>query len=657
MIKNAAALLLLAAPPRASAADVLEAPPLTVTAKPRPSPTLTSPSAVSVVGGRALERERRATLAQTVESQPGAASFTTGAGIAKPVIRGLSGQRVLVLTDGIRQEGQQWGAEHGPEVDVRDAERVEVLRGPHSLLYGPEAISGVINVIRRPLPLEAEGSVFRGRAALDAFSYNSQIGGSMRAEAGANGLAASAGFGGRDGKDMRTPTGKLRNSGLAEKTADGAVGIRKGWGTVTADFARFDQKLQIHEDPSSSPTATPYQRIEHDKTRVRAEIPLEKLTLETSASWQRNARREFEAAADAEPKLRLVLDTYTADIRLKHEGIGPTSGAVGVSGLGQKNDTQATEKLIPGYTMHDLGAFVFEELALGDVTVSGGGRYDARRLFVKREADLGVTARTLEYQSLSGSLGAAWAFRDGWAAVANVGVGWRAPSPFELFINGEHEGASRFEVGRADLRPERSINADVSLRHQGERAQGELSVFRNRVNRFIYAQPTGTTDSGSGLPIFNIAQANATIIGAEALVKGMATDWLQLSAGGDVMEARNDDRREPLPQIPANRVKWGARVLPPAAGPFKGVYVSAGGKAAAHQNKVAANEARSRGYTLWDFGVGGEWHFAGGEAHVDLAVENAFDRRYADHLNRWRAFALSPGRNVALRVSVPFGSK
>lgn len=644
--------------PAAFAADAAyEAAPITVTARPRPSPVLTAPASVTVVEGRKLERERAQSVMQTIANAPGVSVNTTGAGIAKPVVRGLTSQRVLTLTDGVRQEGQQWGDEHGPEVDGNDLERIEIVRGPQGLLYGPEALSGVINLVRRPLDLDDAPARVGGIMTLDAFSHNAQGAGALTLRGEGRGMGGALRAAARSADDIRTAHGRLRNSGMEEKDFGGSLGVKRAWGTVTADYSWFDQRLNIHKDPVASPDATTFQRVGHQKGILRAQIPVSVGRLEATGGWQRNERREFEAATDPGPKARLVLDSVTSDLKFHHDPVGGVAGSVGLSAMTQRNATLGSERLIPGYVQRDFGGFVFEELALGAVTLSGGARYDARELRVKEEGALSVVSQRLRYTNMSGALGASWAFAEGWALAGNFGTGWRAPSAFELFVNGEHEGTGRFEVGRADLRSERSLNADLSLRRSAGRVRAELTGFHNRINHFIFAEPTGGVDAGSGLPIFQIRQANATLIGAEAALTVLPIDWLETSLGVDVVQGRNDDLRQPLPQMPSNRLKWGLRATRGSLGTTRNAYISASGRLVARQTKVAPNETQTAGYGLVDFGVGAELPFTGGEVRADLGVENAFDLPYRDHLSRYRTYALNAGRSVTLKLSVPFGAK
>lgn len=637
----------LAAP--VSAQAVLEAPPITVTAKPRAVSTLAAPQAVKVLEGRELDRQRGQTVLQAAEGA-GVSVLTTGAGVAKPVVRGLTSQRVLVVTDGVRQEGHSWGDEHGPEVDSLGVERLEILRGPHSLLYGPEALGGVIHVIHEAPP--AEGPALAGRLVSDGFSNNSQGAGALSLKGYAGGGFGWSAYGsGRHSGDIRTPRGRLSNSGASETGRGAAAGLKKDWGALVLDYRGLDQRIEFHEDPA----ATTYQRVAHDKARLKASVPVGPLTLEAQTAWQRNVRREFEAAADAEPKLRLVLDTYTADLRAHHEPLGPLSGTFGVSAMQQRNDTQGEEKLVPGYRVTDAGVFLFEEAELGPVTLSGGVRYDRRGMFVKEQGGLGVAAQTRRYDRATGSAGGVWRFAEGWALAANVGQGWRAPSPFELFVNGEHEGSGRFEIGDAGLVLEKSLNADVSLRRAGERVQAELTAFRNRVSDFVFSSPTGGTDADSGLPIFRIRQADATLVGLEASGRLKALDWLELEGAADMVRARNDATGKPLPFIPANRLKLGATATGRGTGALRRPYVSVAQRLIQRQNRVEDREQPTAGYALLEFGLGAEVVAFGSTASVDLSLQNALNAAYRDHLSRYKAYALNPGRSFNVKVSVPFG--
>lgn len=628
---------------------------VTVTAKPQPTDILTSPQAVAVLEGAQLNQLRGQTVIQALEKSPGVSLYTTGAGIAKPVIRGLTSQRVLVVTDGIRQEGQQWGDEHSPEIDAFDVDRIEVVRGPNSVLYGSDALGGVINIIKAEIPSASAGAPqLGGSFMLNGFSNDSQGAGALSLY-GASGIVGyRANLSLRDGTDIRTPDGKLFNSGGNEYNGSGMLGLQGNWGSVSADYARFDQELQIHEDPAEDPTATPFQKIQHDKVHVHANLPFPALRVEVNGGWQRNQRREFEGKQATDPALNLVLNTTTLEVKAHHKPLGSAFGTIGLSLLNQKNKTLGEEKLIPAYSTTNVAGFIYEEMRIQDVSLSAGLRYDMRNLEVKANEDLGVEAQTRDYHAVTGTVGAVWRAAEPLAFALNVGRGWRSPVVYELFVNGVHEGTVRYDIGDNTLQPEASLNFDLSARYATARVQGEITGFHNRINRFIFASPTGEVDPESGFDKYQLKQADATLLGAELSLQAQASNWLILEGGADIVRGTNDKIEQPLPLMPANRIKLGARLTETACGKLANPYVSFNAKVVLAQNRIEAYEVKTEGYTLFAVGAGAEIPLGSDKINFDLAVENLFDKAYRDHLSRYKTYALNPGRNITLKASAPF---
>jgi iron complex outermembrane receptor protein len=628
---------------------------VTVTAKPQPTDVLTTPQAVAVLEGAQLNQLRGQTIIQSLEKSPGVSLYTTGAGIAKPVIRGLTSQRVLVVTDGVRQEGQQWGDEHGPEIDALDVDRIEVVRGPNSVLYGSDALGGVINIIKVEIPSASAGAPqLGGNFLLNGFSNNNQGAGALSLY-GASGIwGYRANLSLRDGSDVRTPDGKLFNSGGNEHNGSGMLGLQGDWGSVSADYSRFNEKLQIHEDPAEDPEATPFQKIQHDKVHLHANLPFPALRLEVNGGWQQNHRREFEEIDATDPALNLILKTTSVEVKAHHQPLGSTFGTIGLSLLRQKNETLGEEKLIPAYTTTNVAGFIYEETHIQEMSFSAGLRYDTRNLEVTANEDLGVPAQTRDYHAVTGTVGAVWRAAEPLAFALNVGRGWRSPVAYELFVNGVHEGTVRFDIGDSTLQPETSLNFDLSARFATARVQGEITGFHNRINRFIFASPTGEIDPESGFDNYQLKQADATLVGAELSLQAQAANWLILEGGADFVRGANDQTDQPLPLMPANRIKLGARLTGTAWGKLANPYIAFNSKVMLAQNRIEAYETKTGGYTLFDLGAGVEIPAGAQKVSVDLAVENLFDKAYRDHLNRYKAYALNPGRNVTLKASVPF---
>lgn len=634
---------------------VLELPGVIVTGKPQPTDFLSSSQSVTVIEGRALNRLRGQNVIQALENTAGVSTYTTGAGIAKPVIRGLTSQRVLVVSDGARQEGHQWGDEHAPEIDAFDVERIEVLRGPSSVLYGSDALSGVVNVIKHHLPSVEDGDPnLGGDLFLNGFSNSRHTAGNVSLY-GANGAIGYRGyFSLRNAGDITTPEGKLFNSGLKELNGGGLLGTKGTWGAASVDYSRFGQEIQIHEDPAEEPTATPYQNIQHDKIHFHGDFPLQGVRLETDASWQQNVRREFEEKDAVEPAVHLRLNTYSFDVKGHHQPIGSLYGTFGLSLMSQKNETLAEEKLIPGFNLLNLAGFLYEEVRLGSVSLSAAIRYDARSLEVEETPDLNVEAQTRNYSAVTGTVGLVYRVSEPVAFTVNVGRGWRAPSAFELFVKGVHEGTAQYLIGNRNLNNEQSLNVDISARYATNRIQSELTFYQNKIGNYIFASPTGEVDTASGFQKYLLKQADATLLGAELSLQVQVTDWLILNGGFDYVRATNDQSRKPLPLTPANRTKAGVKLTTVSMGSILNPYVSVNVKAVSSQERVEEFETPTGGYTLFDVGVGGEIAIGSSRANVDLSIENLFDKAYRDHLNRYKAYALNPGRNIALKVSVPF---
>ncbi|MDZ4722514.1 MAG: TonB-dependent receptor [candidate division Zixibacteria bacterium] len=635
--------------------SVLELPGISVTSTPQPTDALSSPQSVTVVSKRNLDRLRGESVMSTIKDLPGVATYSTGSSIVKPVIRGLSSQRVLVVSDGIRQEGQQWGDEHGPEIDALDVNSIEVVRGPSSVLYGSDALGGVINIINNKIPSVDEGAVvLGGNLLLNGFSGNKQSAGALSLS-GANGqVGYRASVSLRDAGNITTPARELFNSAEEEMNGSGAIGLQGDWGSLSVGYIRFDQKLQIHEDPNEEPDATPNQHVEHDRAHLHTNILLNGLRVEAKAGWQRNQRREFEEAGGREPALNLNLETNTLDLEGHHRPFGKFVGTVGISLMDQTNRTLAEEKLIPGFDLANTSGFLFEQWIDDTFTASAGIRYDTRTIDVLETSEINVTEQRLEYDAVTGSIGIVWRLIEPLALVANAGRGWRSPTPFELFVDGVHEGTVRYEIGDITLNPEESFNVDLALRAASTRFSAEISIFRNRIAEYIFLSPTGETDTASGLSVYEHRQADATLVGGELSAQFALTNWLVLSGGFDMVRGTNTEIDRSLPLLPANRVKAGIKFLTTKLGGLYNPYFSVQLNSVARQDRVDEFETPSAGYELITVAGGTELMFGGNRITIDVGIENLFNVSYRDHLYRYKEYAQSPGMNVFAKVSVPF---
>ena len=634
----------------------IELPDVQVTASPLATTALNSPQPTSVLTSGELATTGAPSLGESASVLPGVRSIGTGTGIGKPVIRGLSSNRVLVLADGQRLETQQWGDEHGPNVETADAERIEVIRGPASVLYGSDALGGVINVVDRDLPDAVGKTPFvRGRVR-SAFATNTRMPeGTLSIEGANQGFGFRASGTARSAGNVHTPLGALFNSGMETLSGDASAGLRGDWGSAHVTYARMNQRLEIHEDPAESEAATPFQRIGEDRLHLEMSVPVSGAHFDIDAGYERNRRREFEEEGSDDVALGLLSKTFTADVRLHHTAIGPLDGITGITALRTGFDNFGEETLIPESRTHNLGAFASEQLEVGRTTISFGGRFDYRHLDVSASSELGVSDQVRTYSAVSGSLGLLFHTSEQTALVVNIGRGFRAPSTFELFSRGVHEGTARFERGDPTLENETSFNTDVAVRVQSTRVSAEVGGFVNFVSSYIYPRPTGVDDPDSGFEIFDYTQGNARLYGLEAVAEYHPLMALHFRGTADYVRGQNTDLDIPLPFIPPLRLTYAVRLEGQAIGVVAGPYISVEGETNARQLDADPLDFVPRGYTLTHVGAGLSIELAGRNVGVDVQVRNLFDRSYTNFLSRYKSYALDAGRNVIFRVSTSFG--
>lgn len=634
--------------------SILQLPSVTVTGKPQATDILSSTQSTDVLEEHEIARLRGQTIGSTVDHLPGVSVLSTGPGVAKPVIRGLTSQRVLIINDGVRQEGQQWADEHGPEIDVFQAEKIEIVRGPGSLLYGSDALGGVVNVVYPDLMTAPSGTTkLESVLSLNAFSNNDQFSGALSL----NGATGRWGYRGslsmRRAGDVRTPEGTLSNSGSEELNGSATVGYTGERGFLKMTFTRFSTNLQFHENPAIDPDATPYQRVVHDKMSFHGNFSLEGIRLEANGGWQRNLRQEFEEKDAEEPGLELATTTYTLDLKGHHRPFGRLFGTVGFSLMRQDFDSRREEKLIPNSTAFNLAGFVYEELSFDRVSFSGGLRAEWRSLDVEESEELHVAAQERRYNALSGSLGVTYRPVDQLALVGSFSSGWRAPTAFELFADGVHEGTATYEIGSATLAPERSSNIELSLRYFSPALVVQATVFRNTILDYIFSAPTGKIDSASTFPIFQIKQADATLIGGEVSIKAQLAQWFQMHVTADIVRGENDQTNNPLPRIPAPKLYAEGQFQLETLGPLHHPDVNVRVRVVGSQDRVDPKETPTGGYVLFDVSSGFQFELAKRMTMLHVGIDNVFNRAYVDHLSRYKAYALNPGRNITARLSIP----
>src|SRR5947208_139660 len=437
--------------------------PVTVTATRAPLDALSSPLPTEALSEDRLRRAQSVSLAHALAQLPGINALSTGQQIGKPVIRGLAGPRVLVLEDGSRLEDYSWSDEDGPSVDARLAQRVEVIRGPASVLYGSDALGGVVNVIPEELP-DANGGprTMHTGFEISGASNNAEFEGAARVE-GASGGWGWRLFGiGRFASSLHTPVGELDNTGFSAMSGEAVVGARGARGSTTLRYTRYggEFKLLEAEGPATGETGRPERKLSDDRVQLAGDYLLGGVRVETKAQWQRHSLVEVAdpgVSAGGAPlegtAFDLLLNTLTLDVLAHHTAGARVHGTLGVSGLTQSNDTRGRIPLVPDARLRSGAVFAFEQAVLGRLSLLAGARVDVRRPTADSNAKLGLSSQTPDYTAFSGNVGIV--HRMGAAALtANLGRAWRAPTLFELYSNGAHLGEARYEIGDPGLKPE-----------------------------------------------------------------------------------------------------------------------------------------------------------------------------------------------------------
>ena len=634
--------------------------PLTVTVSRTPLAPKDSPLPVSVLGRPELDRDRSVSLARTLERVPGVRNLSTGQEIGKPVIRGLSGARVLVLSQGLRLEDYSWSDEDGPAVDVAMADRVEVVRGPASVIYGADAVGGVINVVPRSLPDAAGGAGFvQGDGELSVASNNREVGVIGRVEGATGGWGWRAMMNGRIAEALHTPLGELENTGFGAANAEAALVRRGDWGSVTARFVHNGGEFKLLEEDAPAGAEEgeeegPERKLQDQRLQLLGTFPLgASARLETRIQLQRHNIIELEDDPDSlaqgilveVPIFDLTLNTGLGEVLLHHSLGSDVSGTVGVSGEIQGSTTDGVLPVIPGADARSGALFLLERFQRGGLTVQAGLRGDLKEV----DAD---ARPSRAFEAVTWSAGAAWNLLGDLTLSGNVGTAWRAPTLFELYASGPRLGEGRYEIGDATLDEERSLNLDAGLRFDGERVRGQLSVYRNDFEDFLFIQPTDREQDG--YPVFEYRQAEALLTGGELSLEADATPWLTLSGRGDMVRGTNETRDEPLPLMPPLRVVAGAEVHGPW--PVRDGWGYLGGEVehVAEPDRLNPLDLSVDAYTLVHLRAGLRGRLLGRETALELRVRNAGNAEYRDFLSRYKAFALNAGRDVVLRLRMSF---
>ncbi len=657
---------------------------------------------VSIVTPQILHSTASTNIIDAIAKQPGVSQITTGSGISKPIIRGLGYNRVVVMSEGVRQEGQQWGDEHGVEVDGNSVNSVEILKGPASLMYGSDAMAGVVILHSEPTLAEGDmkaniGTEYQTNNGL--FAYNLAFAGNK------NGFVWNARYSDKMAHAYKNKyDGYVPGSQFRERAGRLMLGLNKQWGHSRLTWTAYHLTPSIIEGERDEETgdlianyspiksyskALPFQQVKHYKLVWDNSLNLSSGYLKTIIGYQQNLRQEFEESAD-EFELYFKMHTLTYDVRYITNEWNGWKLSTGVGGMYQNSLNKGEEYLIPDYKLFDFGIYATVSKSLGDKwTFNGGVRYDYRRLHgygLIEDGEVRFNDFCRHFNGLTGSVGAVYNINDQWNLRLNVARGFRTPNMSELASNGVHEGSIRYELGSEQLKAEYSLQADLGIDFTSPYVSAQLALFANRIDNYIFTHrlPLVIED---GYLTYAYTQGDARLLGFEAGIDFHPIHSVHFGNTFSYVDAQlmnQSDDTKYLPFTPAPRwtseLKWELihhshttvghhqhHDVPARRFRLNNLFVSAGIECYLKQNHIYRadeTETETPSYTLLNLQAGTDIQIGSKKlAEFYIIADNLLDKAYQNHLSRLkyadfnvvtgRQGVFNMGRNITMKLIVP----
>jgi len=558
-----------------------------------------TPTPIATIAPLQILQNSSANIIDALSHQPGVSQVTTGSEISKPVIRGLGYNRVVTVCDGIRQEGQQWGDEHGIEIDEFSVNKVEILKGPASLAYGSDAMAGVINLLSAPtLP---DGKM-QGNILANYQTNNGLIGYSANFAGNIKGFIWDVRYSNKMAHAYKNKyDGYVFNSGYKENTIGGIVGLNKSWGYSHLHFSsysltpgivegerdsitgKFVKQIALNDSTEGASFAnnkdfksyillTPYQKIHHNKAVLNNNFIIGNGSIKTTIGFQQNQRQEYaDILKENNYGLYFLLNTINYDVRYILPEKNNFDISFGANGMVQKSKNKGTEFLIPEYNLFDIGGFVTAKKTIGKLDISGGLRYDSRNekgkdLYLSPDKKNVVANETGAFHQfkafhsifmgLSGSIGATYQLSEIFFTKLNLSRGFRAPNIAEISANGVHEGTINYIIGTPTLKAENSLQFDYALGLNSSHITAEVDLFSNTISNFIFLSKLESLLGGdsltNGFSTFKYSSGDANLSGGEISidVHPHPLDWLHFENSFSYVLSTQKDQPDSTKYLP-----------------------------------------------------------------------------------------------------------
>ena len=603
-----------------------------------------------------LQRKGTATLIEGLATIPGVSQVSTGTSIGKPVIRGLSGNRVLVYSQGVRIENQQFGDEHGLGLNDAGVESVEVIKGPASLLYGSDALGGVLYFNPEKF---ANANTFKGNFSQKYFSNTQGSNSSLGLKTSTDNWKFMTRGSYNTHSDYQIAKGdRVTNTRYNETDFKTGIGYSNSnfSSVLRYNYNNLDLGMPengIAEQATTKKTEFPKQGIFNHLLSLNSIFYLKNSKIDLDLGYIANDRSEFVDSNEA--ALHMKLKTFNYNVKYHLPKTGKIETIVGIQGMHQSNKNSGEEYLIPDATTNDFGVFGTANYEWKTNVLQAGLRFDNRKITTDAQGipgDAGsFEAISKSYDSFNAALGYKTNLADDLTLRLNIASGFRAPNLAELTSNGVHEGTNRYEVGNSDLKTEQNVQTDVNLEYKNSHFEFFVNGFYNHINNYIYTSPTGEIiDSNL---VFDYIQNNAKLYGGEIglHLHPHPLDWLHFETSFETVTGKKQNT-DFLPLIPANNWDNTIRTEFKIKNWLEEGFATLNVSSTFNQKNVSGFETKSNGYTLVNLGLGGTVKLGKTLFDVNINGNNLLDKKYIAHLSRLKTDGIpNIGRNIVLGIN------
>lgn len=605
-------------------------------------------------------------LMESLTKVPGVDMISKGQGVSKPVIRGLSMNDILVMNNGVRIENYQFSENHPLGIDNNDVERVEIIKGPASLLYGSDAIGGVINFIKeKPAPTGKIIGDYRMQLYTNTLGINNSFG----IKGSGNHFFVGGRFGYKNHADYLSGGGDyVPNSRFNEIAFSTNTGYTGKVGTFKVLYDYFKQNLGMTVPPII-PSITKqgrkneiwYQDLEHQLVSSQNSIYLHKFKWEFNVAFQ-SALRKLRTTLDV-PFVEMKLNTITYESKLHLPSTEKSKFIIGIQGMSQNNINlnNRDSQFLPDANINNLGVLGMAQFTiLKKLKLQGGLRFDMYDTETFALGIIGVSSYQApvarKFSNVNGSLGATYQPMEKIMLRANFAKAYRVPNLSELTSNGLH--GNRYEIGNDNLSPENAYETDLSMHYHGEYVSFDIAGFYNQINDYIFISPSSDTTS-SGIGIYRFSQTNARLYGSELGVHfhPKSFPWLHVLGTYSSVIGKQENGNY-LPFIPAYKFRYEVRAEKEKIGFLMHPNIVISALTALSQNNPSPYETATSGYTLINLSINSDIAVSEQIISFNVSINNIFDTQYFDHLSTLKPLNyFNQGRNISISVKIPFRIK